>query len=1569
MKKTLNWGILFFALLLLLSFAAFAVDTDPTNPTTSYDPTIPTVPTEPTTEPTGDHYADRAAVATVIKAIQNTRAAKNDVAIQLEETSECYKVTDSFGLLGLMSQSELDSLIEELKVNTSSEITFLSGVGNVEQVNGEGATETVETTLSDFFVPTSENSAFYNLLSGDFDKYVSNVTESHSEKGTQIAFTLSNLKFVLLNGRSIAATWANIQNMNGIANPSTTFNTVRISALINNNNQIRTIQVKTDAVLSGSISTDWGNDRISFSYLSNETAEFTYSDDETGDPETPTIRTGYCGKSANYVLDLTTGALEISGTGSIYDSFFANDQTIQNVIINDGITGIENGVFRYCTKIKSISIPASVSYFGQNILNGCSSLEIMVAPFWGNTTYSGGRFPLGYYFGTQSFTGAELVYQYYQNSYYYVPKALHTVNVISTPLLNNTFRECRNIKNVIVSDGTESIGYDSFYNCSSLKSVSLSDHIMDINDRAFYNCCALTDINIPSSVTYIGYRAFYNCSSLTEMIVPDNVTQIYKEAFCYCSALKRVVLPAGLNWYGTLFYGCDNIEELTAPLVYQRLTSYFGYYPNTLRTVHVVGSAMASYAFSNCDTIQTITLPDGLRRIPYRAFYHCDGLESIVLPKTVKVIDAEAFRDCVNLRSVGFAEDAAAGVPDATTADSKLKLIGVNAFRNCNALTEMTIPYFVGKIGQQAFYDCDALQYVVFAQRDGGTTAETPRTKLQTIGFAAFGRCELLESINMPFHVTEIGEKAFIGDIGLTKITIPRYVKTIGDYAFLNCRNVSEIEYCAKAAEEVNNYGPFAAKAKNYRYYYHGKFHPFYQVGVDTDGLTVTLTDTVRKVPDRLFYKNTALKKLVISAKVTGIGDFAFSRCDNLSKIVYQTKTDEETAQPVSIALSSIGYRAFSHCASLRSLYIPTSVKTIDDFAFSNCTKVGTIYYKAKAMNRYYSSGNIFEAVGREANGLTLVICNTARYVPEKLMYNNQALKTLSISQRAVSIGDEAFYRCRNLQEVSFAAAVRRTLTDLSFTRLTTIGTRAFAGCSGLTRIDIPESVEAIGSAAFANCRALSAVHFGTKDVATGTDVSLSRLQQIDSSTFKGCTALQSIIIPDGVTYIGWNAFEDCTHLKNVYFGSIAHTGETASIDTIDGYAFHNCKRMNWFKFPESVSTIGYGAFRNCVSLKKLNLPENISSVQSGAFEHCSRLSRITVCNAACVIDYQSTTFPEQTVLCAYANRSSARAYTILFVREFRLLHCDAHPTRTQEEIPAKCTEEGYTAGVYCEECEVWIEGHDTIPAHGHHYVVVSQIPATDTQEAALLYVCSYDHSHLLYEPIGSDHKPGQAVIENEVAATCTTPGSYDSVIYCIDCGKELSRSSVATAKAPHTPGATERKNEVLPTCEKDGRVTVVTYCAVCGNVCSTEQLTLPSGGHQPGAPKRENEVPATQTSAGSYEEVVYCGTCGKELSRTAKTIPALSHTHNFVPAETRPATCTETGEQTLICSICGNTTTETLPLAAHADSDNNGYCDACGAKMTGGDHCPYCGQIHGGAFGWLTKFFHSILALFGARK
>ena len=93
--------------------------------------------------------------------------------------------------------------------------------------------------------------------------------------------------------------------------------------------------------------------------------------------------------------------------------------------------------------------------------------------------------------------------------------------------------------------------------------------------------------------------------------------------------------------------------------------------------------------------------------------------------------------------------------------------------------------------------------------------------------------------------------------------------------------------------------------------------------------------------------------------------------------------------------------------------------------------------------------------------------------------------------------------------------------------------------------------------------------------------------------------------------------------------------------------------------------------------------------------------------------------------------------------------------------------------------------------------------------------------------------------------------------------------------------------------------------------------------------------------------------------------IPVLQHTHTYTSTITTPATCTEPGEMTFTCSACGDTYTETIQALGHTDENNDGHCDNCGTKMTGGDHCKYCGKIHNGVFGWLVKFFHNIFAFF----
>ena len=93
----------------------------------------------------------------------------------------------------------------------------------------------------------------------------------------------------------------------------------------------------------------------------------------------------------------------------------------------------------------------------------------------------------------------------------------------------------------------------------------------------------------------------------------------------------------------------------------------------------------------------------------------------------------------------------------------------------------------------------------------------------------------------------------------------------------------------------------------------------------------------------------------------------------------------------------------------------------------------------------------------------------------------------------------------------------------------------------------------------------------------------------------------------------------------------------------------------------------------------------------------------------------------------------------------------------------------------------------------------------------------------------------------------------------------------------------------------------------------------------------------------------------------------ALEHSYTNYKSN-NDATCEADGTKTAACDFdCGekNTIKDEGTKLDHIDENNDGKCDTCGNKMTGGDHCKYCGKIHGGAFGWIVKIFHSIFAIF----
>ena len=159
-------------------------------------------------------------------------------------------------------------------------------------------------------------------------------------------------------------------------------------------------------------------------------------------------------------------------------------------------------------------------------------------------------------------------------------------------------------------------------------------------------------------------------------------------------------------------------------------------------------------------------------------------------------------------------------------------------------------------------------------------------------------------------------------------------------------------------------------------------------------------------------------------------------------------------------------------------------------------------------------------------------------------------VRSVEIRSGVTSIGNYAFYNCRNLTSVTLPQSLR------------SIRLEAFDGCSGIKTVTIPEGVTSIGQEAFANCS-------GLKNV-----VIPSTVRSIGGDAFKGCTALQSAVIPEGVT-------------------------------SIESGAFYGCSAMSSLTIPSTVTSIGSGALAGCWELASITLPAGVTSIGMAAFQDC----------------------------------------------------------------------------------------------------------------------------------------------------------------------------------------------------------------------------------------------------------------------------------------------------------------------------------------------------------------------------
>ena len=985
---------------------------------------------------------------------------------------------------------------------------------------------------------------------------------------------------------------------------------------------------------------------------------------------------------------------------SIGDHAFDNCDGISKIEFPEGLKKIEAYAFSSCDLIEEIQLPDGLTSVGLRAFEKCKNLASVNYPkgWVESPTYS---YNNGYAFAE-------------------CPKITEiTIPEGVTKLAPYALSGCASLKKVTLPDTLTSIGDHAFKGCTGLASVVVPENVEKIEEWVFESCTELTSIELPDGLISLGAHAFDGCTGFVKVELPDSIESMGHAAFNGCTGLKEINYPLSWKECptysynrGNVFNGCINLKKLVIP---EGVTSI----PNDafsnctyLKEVTFASTIekLGQSCFNGCTGLTSVCLNDAVTTIGNYTFGGCTGLEHIWIGEAATSISDSAFNNCSTDKLVihgvesstaqAWAEKKGYTFSTEKINAEKVTVSGKVVDTSSKGIPEVAVTvYDVEKKCQvcqvitdvQGSWSCDEivpgktyrLQFYhqfydltpsdITLEASGAQTIDTVKGKktvelmeetsgtdftykklngsyISITGYTGSASAVRIPNVIDGYTVQTITENAFKGNTTLETIIFADEIESVGNSAFEGCTSLETVALNGKLKKIDSNTFRKCTSLKK-----------------------VNLPDTITQIYGYAFGECSALSDIVIPDSVIGIGYRAFYDCDSLETINYPlgwketyaysynngqifAECDKLKSVVIPEGVTRIAPNAFSSCANLETITLPSTLISIGDHAFDNCDGISKIEFPEglKKIEAYaFSSCDLIEeiqlpdgltSVGLRAfekcknlasvnypkgwvesptysynNGYAFAECPkiTEITIPEGVtklapyaLSGCASLKKVTLPDTLTSIGDHAFKGCTGLASVVVPENVEKieewvfeSCTELTSIELPdgliSLGAHAFDGCTGFVKVELPDSIESMGHAAFNGCTGLKEINYplSWKECPT---YSYNR-----GNVFNGCINLKKLVIPEGVTSIPNDAFSNCKYLRNVIFPS--------TLETIGQSAFYGCIGLPGIILNEGLKDIGKNAFYGCDGLITVTIPDSVSTLGDSAFNSCKNLQQLHI--------------------------------------------------------------------------------------------------------------------------------------------------------------------------------------------------------------------------------------------------------------------------------------------------------------------------------------------------------------------